>query len=280
MKKRIILPALLCTLLQLTLPGGSQAASLGLVQGFPDFVIGSSLSYSFDATTGVLKIGHYEVSGGDGDGVCEPGETCSTSSSSIVSFAEGDAPAPQWQVTGQSPYLERFSLYAVLDSSGNVVSGAFRIDGIVRPIGWTPACTAHTSACQVEINGVLLDGSDVSGGLWSGKLTQFGWEDPPGSAQGPSGFIEFIFSDASGILGSEGLGYGGGGMIFHINNARQTTAGTPLLTDFGSQLLTVSWTATGNGGDVFVPVPAAVWLFGSGLLALLGVARRRTRRVN
>ena len=41
MKKRIILPALLCTLLQLTLPGGSQAASLGLVQGFPDFVIGS-----------------------------------------------------------------------------------------------------------------------------------------------------------------------------------------------------------------------------------------------
>ena len=46
-------------------------------------------------------------------------------------------------------------------------------------------------------------------------------------------------------------------------------------------------TATGNNGSgVFydnlsfaqvapVPVPAAVWLFGSGLLGLLGVARRR-----
>src|SRR3989344_9657499 len=258
MKKRIILPALLCTLLQLTLPGGSQAASLGLVQGFPDFVIGSSLSYSFDATTGVLKIGHYEVSGGDGDGVCEPGETCSTSSSSIVSFAEGDAPAPQLQVTGKSGYLERFSLYAVLDSSGNVVSGAYRIDGVVRPI-----CFPSTCPSGIYSEGsTVFDGSLVTGGLWSGKLTQFGWEDPPGSAQGPSGFIEFIFSDASGILGSEGLGYTGGGMIFHINNARQTTSGTPLLTDFGSQLLTVSWTASGDGGDVFVPVPAAVWLFG------------------
>jgi hypothetical protein len=34
------------------------------------------------------------------------------------------------------------------------------------------------------------------------------------------------------------------------------------------------WAAR-TGGDTFVPVPAAVWLFGSGLLGLVGVARRK-----
>jgi hypothetical protein len=28
-----------------------------------------------------------------------------------------------------------------------------------------------------------------------------------------------------------------------------------------------------------VPVPAAVWLFGSGLLGLIGVARRKSRKL-
>jgi hypothetical protein len=34
-------------------------------------------------------------------------------------------------------------------------------------------------------------------------------------------------------------------------------------------------TITGNGGGAPVPLPAAVWLFGSGLMGLVGVSRRR-----
>ncbi len=34
-------------------------------------------------------------------------------------------------------------------------------------------------------------------------------------------------------------------------------------------------TFTGNGGPPPVPLPAAVWLFGSGVLGLVGVSRRR-----
>ena len=33
---------------------------------------------------------------------------------------------------------------------------------------------------------------------------------------------------------------------------------------------------TVNGGTAPVPLPAAVWLFGSGLMGLLGICRRRT----
>ncbi len=40
-----------------------------------------------------------------------------------------------------------------------------------------------------------------------------------------------------------------------------------------------SW-AVHTGDVAVVPVPAAIWLFGSGLLALAGSARRRTRRLN
>ena len=35
------------------------------------------------------------------------------------------------------------------------------------------------------------------------------------------------------------------------------------------------WTITGNASIGIIPVPAAVWLFGSGLIGLMGVARRK-----
>lgn len=52
------------------------------------------------------------------------------------------------------------------------------------------------------------------------------------------------------------------------------------VTDFvieGSEVSS-AWFGGGDGGvppDVVVPVPAAVWLFGSGLLGLIGIARRK-----
>ena len=44
----------------------------------------------------------------------------------------------------------------------------------------------------------------------------------------------------------------------------------------GNSFTSFSYEVTAAG---VVPVPAAVWLFGSGLLALMGVARRRSHKV-
>jgi hypothetical protein len=37
------------------------------------------------------------------------------------------------------------------------------------------------------------------------------------------------------------------------------------------------WSGFTVGAPAAVPIPAAVWLFGSGLLGLIGIARRKTR---
>ena len=50
-----------------------------------------------------------------------------------------------------------------------------------------------------------------------------------------------------------------------------TCTGTPDANNPDCNLLTSVWV----GGGTVVPVPAAVWLFGSGLLGLIGVARRK-----
>ena len=37
----------------------------------------------------------------------------------------------------------------------------------------------------------------------------------------------------------------------------------------------ITWVLTGVAGTAPIPVPAAVWLFGSGLLGLIGITKRK-----
>jgi hypothetical protein len=55
-------------------------------------------------------------------------------------------------------------------------------------------------------------------------------------------------------------------------NGVSFSLGTAALTGSGA---TLALSFTGNGAPPPVPLPAAVWLLGSGLLGLAGVARRR-----
>ena len=56
------------------------------------------------------------------------------------------------------------------------------------------------------------------------------------------------------------------GMAFDFNNGRQQV---------NSSFNTRAWAVhDGDVGAAVVPMPAAVWLFGSGLLGLIGIARK------
>ena len=119
--------------------------------------------------------------------------------------------------------------------------------------------------------------------MLSGNLSLFGFGgDGSGTTNG--GVFEFNFNSADGYITKAGNriedpytgAYGAGGMILTLANGVALDAGGLAPNDFfdGTDWLLEDWSASGQG-DVFVPIPAAAWVFGSGLLALMGLRSRR-----
>jgi hypothetical protein len=131
-----------------------------------------------------------------------------------------------------------FDLTATIDDSGNLSAGSFSIGGTVASIGAN------------------------SGTLLTGGLTDIGFNDAGGGDP-----LEFLFSVTGGDLA--GL-YGGTGGIILTGTGFTSWATSFQNADFAgmSDTFTVSP----------VPVPAAVWLFGSALLGLAGFGRHSRRK--
>lgn len=145
-------------------------------------------------------------------------------------------------------------------------------DGIGLPeaiAGGTFNLSANINASGVLSGGSLTIGGTVaslgfnSGTLLTGDLTAFGF---PGAGGDP---LEFLFDitggDAAGLYGSLP-----GGII--LSDAGFTGDFT---NDFDNLIGGVTGTGIGVSDVAPVPLPAAVWLFGSGLLGLAGIGRRR-----
>jgi hypothetical protein len=140
-------------------------------------------------------------------------------------------------------------------STGALVSGEFQIDGVVRDLT-TPTTIYHTSA------------GDPGGLLSSSSFVEFGIANVGGETD--EAILEFTFNNGDGAIADL---YGGvGGMILRIDTG---TTFFDAETTFEDAYFLQDWSGTLVSGSVFVPVPAAVWLFLSGLAGLLGVARRR-----
>ena len=137
----------------------------------------------------------------------------------------------------------------------------------VAPEAAAAAITGGTFDIDASIfgDGTLNSGSFVIGGtiaslgfnsniLLTGDLTVLGF--------GAGDTLEFLFDvtggDAAGLYGSSG------GIILGNSGF-----GGDWTSDFNTSFTSVSDTGT------LVPVPAAAWLFGSGLLGLVGFARRK-----
>ena len=131
-----------------------------------------------------------------------------------------------------------FSLTAMIDGSGSLSSGSISITGSITSL------------------------SATSGTLLTGTLTDIGFPDAGGNP------LEFLFDVTGGDLASL---YGGlGGVI--LSGSGLPISSTPWANDFSNN---------GRGlSDTFsvVPVPAAVWLFGSALLGLAGFGRHSRRK--
>ena len=220
----------------------AHAAPLNLIQTYPDFTLSPGQAFSFV---------HDGINGG--------GVLTISSTNGIASYTEDPdvAALTNMTVAGSgfgNPGTETFLLTATIDQFGNVVSGSFKLDSRV----WNNVLTGD----------LRYDGNANADGLLSGDLNLFGYALATAENGTVHGVLEFTFNNASGVIATDTplSPFGGGGMIWTLTTS--TMADT-------SSLLTADWTGSGFG-DVFVPVPAAVWLFGSGLLALLGVCRRKS----
>jgi hypothetical protein len=228
------------------------AALLGVgtfSSGFgPDFNVstGITVGYAYsgidgvDGSTGVLKI---------------------ESTVSDVSFLEGQLDATWESKYGRtslnvSPATagdDKFYFELTIDSSGNIVAGANTVtmNGKVRAFDATVPGLFSTAS---SANGTVLDGNLIVGGT----VTQLGWQDD---------FIDFIGSiDNSSLLTTAGYGAGLSGVL-NINGITTTSGAVEWNRD---------WTGDSSSTlDVVVPVPAAVWLFLSGLTGLITISRKQ-----
>jgi hypothetical protein len=131
-----------------------------------------------------------------------------------------------------------FDLSATIDATGTLIGGSLTIGGTVPTLGYN------------------------SGTLLTGTLTSFGF---PNVGSDP---FEFLF-DATGGDAAPLYGSGPAGVIL---------SGTGFDGDFSSDFDNLS-IGPGSGIAVanvgVVPLPAALWLFGSGLLGLTVLGRRR-----
>ena len=106
------------------------------------------------------------------------------------------------------------------------------------------------------------NGCSTSNLVFGGSITDFGWSSG-------NGILDFEISNLSGwALDAWTSGYTAGS----TEHLRLNVHGGVF--DLGGVSSVKAFTATADGFAV-VPVPAAAWLFGSGLIGLVGFARRK-----
>ena len=163
-----------------------------------------------------------------------------------------DAATDSFSATG-------FALELKVDGAGvePIADGSFLLDATIAGTG---ALTTGT----VTIGGTIAGLGFNSGTLLTGMLTAFSF---PAGGGNP---LEFTF-DITG--GDAAAGYGPNAGIIMADTG--FTGG--FNTDFDNLVSGLPGTGSGfaDTAPMVTPVPAALWLFGSGLFALAGITRRR-----
>ncbi|MFQ5642652.1 MAG: hypothetical protein ACE5FQ_03025 [Thiogranum sp.] len=206
----------------------------------PDFAVTSTdpidYTYNSGTGTGVLSFSGTVGNASFLDGQLDPSWAYGNTSLSVIpATSSGD---------------DAFILSLTMDSSGNLLGGSLSMNGKVM------AYDAGAGGIQIapSFNGTPLDGNLIVGGA----IAELGWN---------SSTIDFRGSiDPASLLTTAGYGTGLGGLI--SLNAATNTSST------GNVEWDESWTATVTGFDVVVPLPAAFWLFLSGLTALFSVSKK------
>lgn len=182
----------------------------------------------------------------------------------FISNAETASQTLQWGITAGSSFGTGpgSNIMIATGTGASANSDSYSIQKSALP--------QAVSALAVDVGNLVLSPTDGSGF----NATLIGVIGTPASKSGTNIGYYGYFPDQSGLSLSQSA------TLYGITNQPTSTTygisyglGTVALTGSGASL---ALSFTGNGSAV--PLPAAVWLLGSGLLGLAGVARRRERK--
>ena len=159
-----------------------------------------------------------------------------SSSSSTFKFTKPDAT--------QFGFKGKLALNATISSTGVFKSGTF----------------AFTSSDSVFGFGKDKYGKAITGNVFKGNLTGFGWSESKGMLEFGSNNFSGWACNMGWCTAAERIKFSTGTNTLGLSKCIQNVT---------------NWSARAKTGTAVVPVPAAAWLLGSGLVGLIGFAKRR-----
>ena len=194
------------------------------------------------------------------------------------------------QFSGLNLIYDGSTIYDATSSSGGngnpsesdgLTTMTFLVDG--SQVGSALTANIYADVSVSSVSNISVAGDTVASGS--------GYFDLLTSSSNPGWGLEVDFSTASityvaagsveiAIFGAAVASTGNQDLPFGLVMGDQVTL-TFSSTNFtsendGTDLTNFTASATGNVTGTLVPIPSAVWLFGSGVLGLVGIARRKT----
>lgn len=267
-KMSIRMPLIGLGLIGFLFASGASAYSLNLPPAYPD-VTTYSANINYTATC---------VNNNNATGVC--GQVASSGGGNTATRTYDVQTQGLLTITGTTMSLNATGSGSIAVSSGSQglsynLSAKFDANGNFVTLGST-----------ISIKGTTTNPNFQSGTILTANLTQLGFSGGTGCGTG-SGCGSFYFTFNNSVAGDMAAYYGGySGVIASTTNMVTGstwnpgwTSGTwdPSNNNNPGFFLRRSFTATSNV-DTFVPLPAAAWLFGSGLIGLVAITRRNPRR--
>ena len=170
------------------------------------------------------------------------------------------------------PKSSKLTVIFGFNTGGTAVSGILASDPWSGDTLYSSNVTARGKTTAPGYGGpVIVSGTPTNATLPPfNKAYNFGY-----AGTGKAGIFEFVFNNVGGNYGVAGLA---GGIIVSTNGNSliHPLLGTGTWDSKGVNFWKNNFSASNVIVDTFVPVPAALWLFGSALAGLTVVRRRKT----
>lgn len=249
----------------------AEAALIGISPSYPDITTNfSDINYAWTPGTG----GVLTINGNSGSGAAQVSQSVKLFSADTTHSIYGCSTLGISTTTCATPNSPSsyYSLTANFNASGTFTGGTLTV------LGYVDASSASGYQAY-DWNGAAAGGAPT-GTLLTANLTGFGFNGSYGTATYDNLVLDLSIALTGGDFFT--AGYTGNGLRWGGYVYSGSTAPYGASWDLQPAPFTKSFSC-GNGDttkpcnatmDTYVPIPAAIWLFGSGLAGLLGFVKR------